>query len=367
MIALSFRDGRSVAVMDLAPRGDTTEEETEAPASKPIIDERIQFGALGAREVPEGGVELGFWLPGTTESPVVGRRGAPANPIVRRRYHPVKAGFSQSYQVAFRFGQGGIVPRHGTRRLALGVANAETEGEPIDVETARRALIDHMDDRVVIVTKVAQAFRSSSIRSPASPARIAGCLRVLAVRVLRLAGPTAPARQVNVPLPRSELSPEDGRALAEWARGLGVDYRPPGFVSWLGGQSHHGLRVQRHRVGGQVARERATATPARAARRSRSTLAIIDTFIRLVPMWPPAGEGFNLWTGKPGTAARAFSASGRRRKICALWWMPIAARSGWGANTRNGCAGACSWRTGCSSSSAQRAPSPGAGFRGRDR
>jgi hypothetical protein len=27
-------------------------------------------------------------------------------------------------------------------------------------------------------------------------------------------------------------------------------------------------------------------------------LAIIDTYIRLVPMSPPAGEGFNLWTGK---------------------------------------------------------------------
>jgi len=66
LFAMSFRDGRWAAVMDLAPRGDTTEEETEASATTPIIDERIQFGALGAREIPEGGVEYGFWLPGTT-------------------------------------------------------------------------------------------------------------------------------------------------------------------------------------------------------------------------------------------------------------------------------------------------------------
>ncbi len=110
MIALSFLDGRSVAVLDTAPRGDTTEEETEAAAATPIVDERIQFGALGAREAPEGGVEFGFWLPGTTNefagSGFGGGRGAaPANPIVRRRHHPVKAGFSQAYQVAFRFGQ----------------------------------------------------------------------------------------------------------------------------------------------------------------------------------------------------------------------------------------------------------------------
>ena len=66
MIAMSFRDGNSAAVMDLAPHGDTTWEETTTPAATPVIEERIQFGALGARELPEGGVEFGFWLPGTT-------------------------------------------------------------------------------------------------------------------------------------------------------------------------------------------------------------------------------------------------------------------------------------------------------------
>jgi hypothetical protein len=88
MIAMSFRDGRSVAVMDAAPRGDTTEEETEAAATTPIIDERIQFGALGAREVPEGGVEIGFWLPGTTSEfgggGFGGGRGAAGAPPPRR-------------------------------------------------------------------------------------------------------------------------------------------------------------------------------------------------------------------------------------------------------------------------------------------
>jgi len=109
LIALSFRDGRWAAVMDMAPRGDTTEEETTAPATRPVIDGRLQFGALGARELPEGGVEFGFALPATTNEFSggfgFGGRGTPATPIVRRRYHPVKAGFSQSYQVGFQFGE----------------------------------------------------------------------------------------------------------------------------------------------------------------------------------------------------------------------------------------------------------------------
>ena len=107
LFALSFRDGRWAAVMDLAPRGDTTWAETTAPATTPVIDERIQFGALGAREAPDGGVEFGFWFPGTTSEFTRGFQ-TPHAPVVRRRYHPVKAGFSQSYHVGFRFGQGDL-------------------------------------------------------------------------------------------------------------------------------------------------------------------------------------------------------------------------------------------------------------------
>ncbi len=111
MFGLSFRDGRWVAVMDMAPHGDTTAAETTALATTPMIDEHIQFGALGAREVPGGGVEFGFWLPGTTDEFSGGfgfgdRPASPITPVVRRRYNPVRTGFTQNYQVGFRFGDG---------------------------------------------------------------------------------------------------------------------------------------------------------------------------------------------------------------------------------------------------------------------
>jgi len=66
LFVLSFRDGSWAAVLDPTPRGDTTQAETTAPAATTVIDERLQFGALGAHQVPEGGVEFGFWQPGTT-------------------------------------------------------------------------------------------------------------------------------------------------------------------------------------------------------------------------------------------------------------------------------------------------------------
>jgi hypothetical protein len=86
VFALSLRDGNWTAVMNLAPRGDTTQAETTAPASTPVIDARLQFGALGARETPAGGVEYGFWMPARPASSRAGSaRAAAAAPLPPRR------------------------------------------------------------------------------------------------------------------------------------------------------------------------------------------------------------------------------------------------------------------------------------------
>jgi hypothetical protein len=66
LFGLSFRNGQWVAVMDMAPHGDTTAVETTAKATTSVIDERLRFGALGTREDPQGGIDFGFRMPGTT-------------------------------------------------------------------------------------------------------------------------------------------------------------------------------------------------------------------------------------------------------------------------------------------------------------
>ncbi len=78
LFAVSFRDGRWAAVMDLAPRGDTTWAEATAGAAKPVIDERIQFGALGARETPEA-----------ASSSASGFQALPANSVEGFRPRPL--------------------------------------------------------------------------------------------------------------------------------------------------------------------------------------------------------------------------------------------------------------------------------------
>src|SRR6185503_5094398 len=104
LFAISFPGKSWVAVMDTAPRGDTTWAEATSGDANTVIDERIQFGGLGVREAPAGGVEFGFWFPGTTRE-FSRRFQTPPSDVVRRRYHPVKTGFMQSFEVAFCFGK----------------------------------------------------------------------------------------------------------------------------------------------------------------------------------------------------------------------------------------------------------------------
>jgi hypothetical protein len=290
LFALSFRDGNWAAVLDMAPRGDTTWAETTAPAATPVIDERLQFGALGAREVPEGGVEFGFWLPGTTHEYTGGFRTEPA-PVVRRRYHPVKAGFSQSYQVGFRFGQGASFRGMERDAWRWAWATLKPQVTRVDVEVVRRALIDHLADHVLTVGDLSGVpflfdsvtGRPGSYRSPLLFRRL--------------------ARSANAPPMRNELTQERAEELAKWARGLGIDLDPEAAELELWPKVIMGFCSKGIEVADQLLREADRDPSPRGQRMRKFGLAIIDSFIRLVPMSPPAGEGFNLWTGKPDCGA----------------------------------------------------------------
>jgi hypothetical protein len=115
--------------------------------------------------------------------------------------------------------------------------------------------------------------------------------------------------------------------------------------------------------------------PARRAP-ARPGLAIIDTFIRLTPLSPPVGEGFDLATGEHGLVP-ALALAGRRRaprvflrsftEDLRMRCAAIAASAAWGATTPIGWSGAAALPIGSSSSSARTAPSHAPGFRGRAR
>ncbi len=295
LFALSFRDGRWAAVMDIAPRGDTTWAETTAPATTPVIDERIQFGALGACQAPDGGVEFGFWFPGTTSEFTRGFQPPPA-PVVRRRYHPVKAGFSQSYQVGFRFGQGASFP--GMERDAWRWA-WETLKPPamhLDLEVVRRVLTDHLDGHVLTVDdRAGVPFLFDAVTG--NPGSYRNWSRY------RKSFPTPPRLPANMPVTAHELNPEESAKLADWARPLGINVDPKANELEQWPKVIMGFVSKGIEVADQLLIEADRDPSPRGQKMRKDGLAIIDSFIRLVPMSPPAGEGFNLWTGQPDSWA----------------------------------------------------------------
>lgn len=149
LFALSFTNGASVAVLDPAPRGDTTVEETRL--SKPVmIDARYQFGALGVWQSENSPIETGFLFPGST-SDFAGPPDAPARQRSVRRYHPISNGFTQSYQVSFRFGRDESFPdvaRNAWRWAWITLNPAVTY---IDVEQMRRVLTDHLNAQAATI------------------------------------------------------------------------------------------------------------------------------------------------------------------------------------------------------------------------
>ena len=290
LFALSFRDGRWAAVMDLAPRGDTTWAETSAPAARPVVDERLQFGALGARDAPNGGVEFGFWFPGTiSEFP----RGVQTQSVSveRRRYHPVKAGFSHTYQVGFRFGQGDSFL--GMERDAWRWAwqTLKPPAMHLDLEIVRRALIDHLDDHVLTVDGVSGVpFLFDAVTG--NPGSYRNWSRY------QNSFPIPPSRPANMPVTAHELSPEKSAELAAWARPFGIDVDPNANELEQWPKVIMGFVSKGVEVADQLLIESDRDPGPRGQKMRKDGLTIIDTYIRLVPMSPPAGEGFNLWTGK---------------------------------------------------------------------
>ena len=284
LFAILFRDGRWEAVLDTSPRGDTTWEETTAPATKPVMDGRIQFGAVGVHAIRDGGVDLGFWFPGTTRE--FTRGGTPPVPLVRRRYHPVRTGFSQSYQVAFRFGSDESFL--GMERDAWRWA-WQTLHPPVmhlDLDVVRRTLTDHLEAHVISVDgRAGVPFLFDAVTGkPGSR------------RTPVFTGPNGPASPAPYP---EEQSPEQKAQLAAWARSVGVDLDTSMSELWRWPKVNMGFVSKGIEAADELLREGDRDPSARGQKMRQSGLAIINSFIRLVPMTPPAAAGFNLQTGKP--------------------------------------------------------------------
>ena len=86
LFAMSFKDGASIAMLDPAPRGNTTEEESKL-TNLVMTDARFQFGAMGAWQAEDGTVQFGFRYPGTVND-FGGARGATCSTAVDSTVSP---------------------------------------------------------------------------------------------------------------------------------------------------------------------------------------------------------------------------------------------------------------------------------------
>ena len=302
LFGLSFKNGYWVAVLDIEPDGATTMAETTAPATTPIIDERILFGALGAQEVQGGGVEFGFWLPGTTNEFTAGSGNSGStqpNKVVRRRYNPVADGFIQNYQVGFRVSKGESFNSmvRDAWRWAWKTLNPQVT--PVDIEAARVAMLDHLADHVLIVGDMAGiGFLYDAVTGNPGSYRRTNPPRP-AVPATGQPGQSPQNRPVNAPLGRNNLTPEDAKKMQEFALTLGVDLDVQANELALWPKIIMGFVAKGIESADQLLQEGDRDPSPRGQKMRELGLMMINSFVRIVPMAPPAGTGFNLMTGKP--------------------------------------------------------------------
>lgn len=105
LLAALFEDGTTLAVLNPAPKGDSTAAEAMEVSFEPMTDERFAFGAIGGQERNDT-ISIGFWYPGTSGEQTYSRKTQYEGEKFhkwRRRFHPIKDGFQQHYQTSFRF------------------------------------------------------------------------------------------------------------------------------------------------------------------------------------------------------------------------------------------------------------------------
>jgi len=289
LFGLSFNDGTWVAVLDPTPNGNTTQEETTAPANTPVIDEQIQFGALGAREISDGRIELGFCLPGTTNEFSGGFWGdnhgtSEVTPVVRRRYHPVKDGFSQNYQVGFRFGRSESFRDMEQAAWRWAWQSLNPQITPVDVEVVRSTLIDHLADRVLTVgDRAGIPFVIDAVSGKPGSFR-----------------PSLISRMFRMPNAESANAANQNKDLIDWAKSIGINIDSSAAELDIWPKIVIGFCGKNVEVAEQLLMECDRDPSVRGERFRKLGLMIIESLIRIVPVSPPCGEGFDMRTGQPG-------------------------------------------------------------------
>lgn len=258
-----FVDNTSLTVLNPAPDGGTTAFEAMDVRAVALMNTNFQFGALGGQE-REGKLSVGYWFPGSEGQVTYAGNTYPGGqlPQWRRRYHPIRDGWVQRYEVRFRFGAG----RDFTDSLPVAWRWAWQTLKPYvvphDIAAARRALTDllaanaiHKDGRTGIPFSIDAV--TADLEKADRRALMGFCGKNL--------------EAVNYLLQEAALEPGP-------------------LAPWDNPQKSCGELSRTYPTG-------------RADSLRETAEAIAASFVRL-KMSPPEGEGFNLDDGTPSCARR---------------------------------------------------------------
>ncbi len=144
-----FQDGTSFTVLNSRPDSRTTKEDSHDIEASTLIDEGFRFGAIGADFVENFPV-FGYWFPGSEGGTTYSSRSYMNGQMQKwsRRYHPVKDGFRQEYQVSFRIGSDASFKEFYTGVWRWAWDNFEPRVNAQDIELAKRSLINMLGENI---------------------------------------------------------------------------------------------------------------------------------------------------------------------------------------------------------------------------
>lgn len=150
MAGLYFPDGTSVTVYNARPDAGSNVRDAEEKIAGNQVNEGCRVAALGYCEGDDE-VTLGMWFPGTEGEVTYQWALSPDNQVRRwrGRYHPVREGFTQRYEVEFRFSQDETFDRFYTRAWRAAWDRLRPGVRPQDIELVRQTVVSMVADRVV--------------------------------------------------------------------------------------------------------------------------------------------------------------------------------------------------------------------------
>ncbi len=143
MALAHFADETWLAVLNAAPRGDTTAAEASDVRAVTMTDAGFQFGAVGGQE-RNGALSIGYWFPGSEGEVTYAGNTYPGGQLHqwRRRYHPVQDGLVQQYEIHFRIGARQPFADSMATAWRWAWATLRPQVAPHDIAAARRSLVD---------------------------------------------------------------------------------------------------------------------------------------------------------------------------------------------------------------------------------